>query len=73
MIRIFLAALCLFSFQLYAQVAYNGNSHVKEVLILIHSRTGNTLTFAETLQTSLQNKGTIHAVIKRVPVTAEDK
>lgn len=71
MIRVFLAVLCVFSFQLFAEVARNDNSHVKEILILIHSRTGNTLTFAETLQTSLQNNGTVHAVIKRVPVTGE--
>ncbi len=40
---------------------------MKRALILIHSRTGNTLSFAKTLQSGLQSKGAIAAEIKRVP------
>lgn len=39
----------------------------KHVLILIHSRTGHTLTLAESIKAGLEAKGTLAVEIKRVP------
>lgn len=67
MIRNVYIFLYLFAFQTLANQLIDEQSLSKQVLVLIHSRTGNTLSFAKTLQSYLQKIENINVTIKRVP------
>lgn len=60
-------SLYIISLQSYATTMNTDAHSIKKVLILIHSRTGNTLLAAQKIKTGMERNGTISAEIKRVP------